>query len=195
MLKKITTQLLCLLLIAASCRAQEKKVGGILPRAEISDVRRTSDEGLLFVCKIFASKSQVLYLNDVFRKPDPVGQAAPSGLKNAPPSPFSLNGSKLTDITTGTVYENTTALPTAPYFGPMEVLTSIPPGGWIQMAVAFPPLPPPPMKDGKPQPYKLLFEIPHLKARISIKLSSESLPSGQDEVIWKVITKTRRSRP
>ena len=174
MISKISAQLLCVFLLASSCYAQESKPKADVPRAVISDVKTTHDGGLVFACRVFASKTKILYLHGEFVKPVPGGPTDP-GASDPVPLPFSLNGSTLTDLATNKVFANLPSVPSEPFFGPMEILTSVSPGGWIQMGIAFPPLPPPPMKDGKKQPYSLLFSIPSLKIETQLKLDPETL--------------------
>ena len=174
MISKKTAQLLCVLVLAVHGRAEEKNPVEDVPRAVISDVKTTPGGGLLFACRVFASKTKILYLHGEFLKTVPRGPGDPGGIDPVP-LPFSLNGSTLTDLVSGTVFVNLPSIPNEPFFGPMEALTSISPGGWIQLGVAFPPLPPPPVKDGKKQPYQLLFEIPKLKIHSPLKLDPDTL--------------------
>lgn len=74
---------------------------------------------------------------------------------------FSLEGSTLTDAYSNKTYPALSSQPRKPYFGPMSLLSKISRGGWIDMGVAFPAIPPPPPdRDGKAQPYKLLLTLP-----------------------------------
>jgi len=175
MITKRNALLLSAFLCAAPCHGEEPKPVEDIPRAVISDVATTSSGGVLFACRVFASRSKILYLHGEFVKPAADKASNPRD-RDAVPLPFSLNGSTLTDLATGKVYANLPSIPREPYFGPMEILTSISPGGWIQLGVAFPPLPPPPLdKDGKPLPYQLRFEIPKLKISSVVKLDPGSL--------------------
>ena len=174
MTAKISIPLLLVFILVATGRAEEKKLKEDIPRAVISDVKTPPGGGLLFACRVFASKTKILYLHGEFVKTVPGGPMDP-GVSDPVPLPFSLNGSTLTDLSTGKVFANLPSVPSEPFFGPMETLTSISPGGWIQMGIAFPPLPPPPMKDGKKQPYLLMFSIPALKIETQLKLDPETL--------------------
>ena len=74
---------------------------------------------------------------------------------------FTLEGSTLTDLYSNKGYSALTSQPRKPYYGPMTLLSKISRGGWIDMGVAFPAIPPPPPdRDGKAQPYKLLLSLP-----------------------------------
>ena len=131
---------------------------------------------MLFAIRLYASKSEVLYLSEKLTKEQKQTQAKDKEGDDEPaPPPFSLDGSTLTDMLTGQVYPNRSALPTTPFVGPMQILTSVNPGGWIQMGVAFPLPPPPPLKDGKKQPYQLVFRIPKLKIETPIELDPDTL--------------------
>lgn len=159
---------LCLSLIAIPCIAQQSSP----PKAEVAEVGKSPEGGVLFAVRLHASKDKALNLSrrPAQRKPD-----APRQEGDNDPLPFSLAGSTLRDLYTNEVYQSLPSLPATPFFGPMEILTGLNPGGWIQLGVAFPPLPPPPVKDGKKQPYKLLFSIPSLKIQTPLTLDPETL--------------------
>ena len=146
------------------------------PRAEIAVVTKCQSGELLFAVRIHASKTDTLYLGGKFVKPLPGGPTRQGGgLAGSEQLPFSLNGSTLKDLNTGEIYSNLAMLPHEPFYGPMEALTSVLPGGWIQLGIAFPYIPPPPPKDGKKQPYLLLFSIPSLKIETQLKLDPDTM--------------------
>lgn len=143
-----------------------------IPRARVMEVARTPEGGLLVGIWLYASSSKPLNLS---RPPAPIkpGQIRMEG--DTDPLPFTLAGSTLRDLFTEQVYPCLDQIPDKPYLGPMDVTGTLAPGGWMQMGVAFPPIPPPPLKDGKKQPYQLLFAIPQLKIQTKFKLDAETL--------------------
>ena len=56
----------------------------------------------------------------------------------------------------------------------MDLTGEVAPGGWYQLGVAFPAIPPPPDKEGKKQPLLLLFSIPELKIETHLKLDPDT---------------------
>ena len=75
--------------------------------------------------------------------------------------PFSLANSYLVDTYTNEKIAASPHLPRKPYYGPMEIVIGICRGGWLDLGVAFPKPPPPPLdKNGKQQDYKLLLYTP-----------------------------------
>lgn len=146
-----------------------------VPRSVIRKLTRVPSGDWLFTMRVYASKKEVLYLTGPKREPVP-GGPVDDNPEFAVPDPFSLNGSTLTDEFSGKTYANLSMLPSEPFVGPMEILTSINPGGWVQMGLAFPAIPPPPLdKEGKKQPYRLLFSIPKLKIETRLKLDPDTL--------------------
>ena len=169
---------LCSFLLAAPCFAQEKKPEAKpdIPRAVVADVRKTPEGGLLFAVRVFASNSKPLSLSRTAAPHAPLPPNAPPQAGLDDPLPFSIAGSTLRDLNAGQTYTSIPRLPDTPFVGPMEALTTIAPGGWLQLGVAFPPIPlPPPGKDGKKQPYLLLLEIPQLKISTTLKLDPDTL--------------------
>lgn len=142
------------------------------PRAEVSEVKKVPGGGVLFAVRLHASKTKAL---DLSRPPARRKPGATPEEGDNDPLPFSLAESTLVDVYSGKVYKALPLLPMDPYVGPMEVLSGINPGGWIQLGVAFPALPPPPEKDGKKQPYQLVFAVPELKLQTKILLDPETL--------------------
>jgi hypothetical protein len=62
-------------------------------------------------------------------------------------------------------------VPNEPFLGPIDVTGTLAPGGWMQLAVAFPPLPePPPDEKGQKQSYRLHFSVPELKIETLVTL-------------------------
>jgi len=143
-----------------------------VPRARVAEVVKTPDGGLLVGVWLYAPNSKELNL---MRPPAPIkpGQIRVEG--DTDPLPFSLAGSTLQDLYTEQVYVCLDQLPDKPYLGPMDVTGRLAPGGWMQMGIAFPPIPPPPVKDGKKQPYQLLFAIPQLKIQTKFLLDPDTL--------------------
>lgn len=168
---------LFLLVFAAALSAQTPaSVEDTIPQAKVRSVTKIDPGDLLFAIRIYASKSEILYLSEELTKEQKKAQVRDKERDDDPsPPPFSLNGSTLTDVLTGQVYPNRPMLPTTPFVGPMEILTSVNPGGWIQMGIAFPLPPPPPLKDGKTQPYQLVFRVPKLKIETPIELDPDTL--------------------
>jgi hypothetical protein len=143
------------------------------PRARVMDVKEVPSGGLIFALRIHSANKKALELS---RPPKRRNPNLPRELGDDDRQPFSLAGSTLKDLYTDVVYPCSDVLPLKPFLGPMEVTATLAPGGWVQLAVAFPKTPPPPPeKDGKKQPYKLLFEIPELKIRTELKLDPETL--------------------
>jgi len=141
----------------------------------VADVRKTPEGGFLFAVRVFASNSKPLAL---WRPPAPHLPLPPNAPHQAgldDPRPFSIAGSTLKDLTVDKLYTSLPRLPATPFVGPMEVTSDIAPGGWIQLGVAFPPIPPPPDINGKKQPYQLVFEIPHLKIITQLNLDPDTL--------------------
>jgi len=168
---------LFLLVLAAGLSAQTPTpVEDTIPRATVKSVTKVDPGDLLFAIRIYASKSEILYLSEKLTKEQKKAQVRDKERDDDPsPPPFNLNGSTLTDVLTGQVYPNRPTLPSTPFVGPMEILTSVNPGGWIQMGIAFPLPPPPPLKDGKKQPYQLVFRVPKLKIETPIELDPDTL--------------------
>lgn len=165
-----------LFLVPVSVLPAQTPVEDVTPRAALRSVTKVEPGDLLFAIRLHASKSKALYLSEEPTEEQRKMQARDRETNDEPaPFPFSLNGSTLTDMLTGQVYPNRPALPTTPFVGPMEVLTSVSPGGWIQMGIAFPLPPPPPLKDGKKQPYQLVFRVPKLKIETPIELDPDTL--------------------
>ncbi len=66
------------------------------------------------------------------------------------PRAFSLASARLVDEATRQEFAALSTLPSKPYFGPNAMMTTLGPGGWIQMAVCFKAPPPLPTgEDGK----------------------------------------------
>ena len=143
-----------------------------VPKATIAKVKTVPGGGLIFAIRLYAPNTKSLNLS---RPPIKIVRDGPPQMGDDDPRPFTLAGSTLRDLESNTVYNCLDLLPDEPYFGPMEVLTAINPGGWLQLGIAFPPLPPPFERNGKKLPYQLLFEIPELKIRTVIKLDPETL--------------------
>ena len=172
-----TALVLCAVLLAAPCFAQEKtpEAKPDIPRAVVADVKKTPEGGLLFAVRVFASNSKPLSLS---RPPAPHAPLPPNAPKQAgldDPRPFTIAGSTLRDLSVDKLYTSLPRLPARPFVGPMEVTADLAPGGWIQLGVAFPPIPPPPYINGKKQSYQLLFEIPHLKISARVNLDPDTL--------------------
>ena len=166
-------------MIATPCFAKEKKQekDPFNPRTVVAEVNKTPDGELLFSIRVFASKSKPLILSGPVVPHAPLPPNSPQLAGLADPLPFSIAGSTLKDLSAdGQTYTSLPKLPTTPFVGPMEILTTISPGGWIQLGLAFPPIPPPPIgKDGKKQPYLLLLEIPKLKLSTTLTLDPDTL--------------------
>ncbi len=159
-------------IVLAPCSAGQPKPEEDLPRAVISEVKKTTERGMLFAVRLYASKTKDLNLQRQRprRNPD-----APKEIGDDDPLSFSLAGSTLQDVYSGKVYPCLPILPQNPFVGPMEVTAAIRAGGWLQLGVAFPPIPPPPDKDGRKQPYQLVFEIAELKIRTLVSLDPSTL--------------------
>lgn len=143
-----------------------------VPKARISDVKKLDDGGFLFAVRLFASSSEPLKLSGT-AKPEQGSADDPN------PAPFSLAGSTLKDLYSEKVYSALGSVPGGPgkpYFGPIQTTTTLAPGGWTQLGVAFPPLPEPPLDNkGNPQPYLLLFSVPELKISSRVTLDPKTL--------------------
>lgn len=175
---KFILPLLGLLAFSYSGWSQQPSPTPDVPKANIFEVKTLPTGGLLFAVRLFASQSKPLNL---FRPPPRSipGQPKLEGAND--PRPFSLDGSTLQDLYTQKIYPNLSNLPSNPYVGPMDVTATVAPGGWYQLGLAFPPIPAPPEKNGKKQPYELLFSIPELKIETRLTLDPETMAplSGQ----------------
>jgi hypothetical protein len=77
--------------------------------------------------------------------------------------PFSLADSYLLDSYTQAKIPARNEVPNKPYFGPckLDFTVNLDKGGWMQLGVAFPAPPAPPLApDGKKQDYKLVLYLP-----------------------------------
>lgn len=80
------------------------------------------------------------------------------------PTPLMLTKAILVDQQTDAKYSAQPDVPSAPFFGPNMIMTNLRPGGWIQLAVAFP-APPSPAADanGKVPAQKVSIAFPMAK--------------------------------
>lgn len=152
---------------------QEAQPTPELPQARVTAIQVLPDGGLLFAVQLRATSSAPLALS---RPPAPIpnGQARVEG--DDDPRPFSLAASTLTDLDTEQVLRPLQLLPRKPFVGPMETTSTLAPGGWTQMGVAFPPLPPPRRNEqtGVAEPYRLMFRIPELQIETPLTLDPET---------------------
>jgi hypothetical protein len=161
--------LLCLL-AAPLVRAQTPSPSPTpdTPEAKVSDVKKLTSGALLFAVRLYAPLSKPLTLT---RPPAKIPPGQPRQLGDDDPLPFSLAQSTLKDLYTETIYNPSPTVPNEPFLGPIDVTGTLAPGGWMQLAVAFPPLPePPPDEKGQKQPYRLLFSVPELKIETLVTL-------------------------
>lgn len=99
--------------------------------------------------------------------PRPVVPGAPVMAGDEVPDPYSLRNAVLTDPATGRKYPALADLPASPFWGPNQLISSIRPGEWVQMAVQFPAPPPPaPGPDGKVPQQRVEILLPHAKEPI-----------------------------
>jgi hypothetical protein len=151
--------------------AQSNPVPGATARIDVTQTQKAPDGGLLLSLQIVAAKSQGL---DLFipAPPRPAGTEPVEG--DDDPLPISLLGSKLTDVATGNVIECLATLPTSPIVGPMEACTSLAPGAWIQMGVAFPQIPPVKSQSGEAEIQTFKLFVPALKLETTFKVNPET---------------------
>jgi hypothetical protein len=154
---------------AMAALAQQPSPAPDIPKAKITLVKKLPDSGFLLAVKLYASPSKPLILSHSSNAKNPDGSLGENII------PFSLAASTMKDLYSGTVYRALRDVPREPYVGPIDSVMGVAPGGWIQLGVAFPPIPPPPDKDGKKQPYQLLFSVPELKIETSILLDPQTL--------------------
>jgi hypothetical protein len=144
-----------------------------VPRAKVSEVRKLPTGAFLFAVRLYASASKPLTL---MRPPAKIPPGQPRQEGDNDPLPFSLAGSTLKDLITGEVYNAYPMVPNEPYLGPIDITGVLAPGGWMQLGVAFPPIPePPPDEKGQKQPYRLLFSVPELKIESLVTLDPVTL--------------------
>ena len=125
-------------------------------RLSVSNIGHADDGQLVLCVRIHAKATEDLSLFGEREKPGP-NQVA--GMM--PFLPFSLASSYLVDTYTNEKIETSPHLPRKPYYGPMEVVMGVCRNGWLELGVAFPKPPPPPLdKYGNPQPYKLMLHTP-----------------------------------
>jgi hypothetical protein len=164
----------CLLLcLSANGQTPSPSPTPDVPRAKVSEVRKLPTGAFLFAVRLYASPSKPLKL---MRPPAKIPPGHPRQEGDDDPLPFSLAGSTLKDLITGTVHNAYPLVPNEPYFGPIDVTGNLAPGGWMQLGVAFPPIPePPPDEKGQKQPYRLLFSVPELKIETLVTLDPVTL--------------------
>lgn len=167
---KILVSAFCIFVIAGAGWAQQSQDPTDTPQAKVYEVKKIPDGGFLFAIRLHASKGKPLTLAHW-----PGNGKENSQKPEEDPKPFSLAGSTLRDLNGDKTYTCLPRLPYSPYVGPMEVTSEVPPGGWMQFGVAFPPIPAPPDKDGKKQPYQFIFSVPQLKLETRVTLDPDSL--------------------
>jgi len=92
-------------------------------------------------------------------------------------APFSLWKSHLVDLHTNQVLKPLARRLRRPYFGPPRTLVNLPPHGWIQLGIAFPAPPQPPLgQDGKPQELKFKFVLPKRDLPLTISIPYQAPP-------------------
>lgn len=133
-------------------------------KLQVSDIRRLDDTHVLMVIRLKSTGAEPVAIGELPKEP-PSRPSKPStgGLNDAEelPRPFSLESARLVDETTKQEFTALPSLPSQPFFGPNAMVTTLSPGGWIQMAVHFNAPPPlPPGKDGKRPPQKVTALFP-----------------------------------
>lgn len=125
-------------------------------RISVEHIGHASDGQLVLCVRIFAKTSEDMKLYGEREKP---GQYEAAEMM--PVRAFSLARSYLVDTYTNEKIAALPHLPRLPCYGPMEVVMGISRGGWLDLGVAFPKPPLPPLdKNGKQQDYKLLLYTP-----------------------------------
>lgn len=165
-MKLLSAILLCSIFLvlpaAAVANPPTEAEGSERPRARIAEVKVLPEGALLFAVRIHAPRDKSLRLAGV----TPRGFEAEDDLG---PMPFSLAGSTLSVAHANQVIKPYPTVPQEPYFGPIDYAGDLAPGAWIQLGLAFPPLPDPPKDpDGNALPYEVVFRVPEL--RIETKL-------------------------
>lgn len=139
-------------------------------KLSIANVGHSSDGRLVLGVRIAAKLSEDLTLQGEREKAG-VDQVA----GEMPFQAFTLAGSYLVDSYSNQKIEASPNLPRRPYYGPMEIVMKISKGGWLDLGIAFPKPPPPPLnKDGKPQPYRLMLHTPLDAEPALVTFSTES---------------------
>lgn len=125
-------------------------------RVSVANLGHAGDGELVLCVRIFAKASEDMKLYGDREKAGP-NEAADM----MPVRAFSLASSYLVDTYTNEKIAASPHLPRKPYYGPMDVVMGISKGGWLDLGVAFPKPPVPPLdKNGKQQDYKLLLYTP-----------------------------------
>ena len=130
---------------------------------QVMQVVRVPPNLLLLVVRVNAGAAA--------QKPTPLGNGIPRDASVVDISsgkykeePFSLLGAVLIEQASGSKYPALQSQPSSPYYGPSEIVSQLNPGGWLQMAVAFPaPPPPPPDSNGKVPVQKVYVVFPMAK--------------------------------
>lgn len=133
-------------------------------RFQIMNAQRLDPTHILFTVRVKADRT----IGKSFILVDRPEQAVPAGASAADiesgkyeATPFSFVGSKLTDESTGKVYEALPTVPDQPFVGPNTALTSLNPGGSFQMAVYMNVPPPLPKNaEGVTPPQKVTIQFP-----------------------------------
>lgn len=133
-------------------------------KLQVFDIHRLDETHVLMVIRLKSTATEPLTIGD----PPKDGGTRPikpgkEGLYEADElaRPFSLASARLVDEGTKQAFTALPTLPSQPYYGPNAMVTTLSPGGWIQMAVYFnAPPPPPPGPDGTVPPQKVTALFP-----------------------------------
>lgn len=128
---------------------------------EITKIERVDQNRLLVVIRVQADEKAANPTLLGF----PQTASSPGAVAGADiPDPLSLRGAVLVDDANQKKYSALAELPSKPFYGPNELLTTIRPGEWLQMSVLFPSPPIPAAgSDGKVPMQKVSVFLPHAK--------------------------------
>jgi len=116
----------------------------------VANEKKPGEELLLFAIRLTHAKGGH----------GPIFLGEPSPTDPTRVTPFSLTKATLVDEQRSTRHPALSWLPTTPFFGPESVVTSVHPGQWIGMAVAFPAPPPVTDAQGNPLPQSVTLHLP-----------------------------------
>jgi len=182
-------QIVLSILLTASLFAEEgREVPATWPGVtfQVFDIKRLDDAHVLMVVRLKSdgTSGEPVMIGDLPKGGKRRHAGTPKSAKGAPdedeelPRAFTLTSARMIDETTRKEFSALPSLPSKPYFGPNAMVTTLGPGGWIQMAVCFNAPPPLPAgEDGKRPPQKVTVLFP----RAVKQLSGLVLPAASGE--------------
>jgi hypothetical protein len=149
----------------------------------VFDIKRLDDNHVLMVIRLKSdgAATEPVMIGDLPKEAKPGPAKTQKGALNDDeklPRPFSLTSARMVDETTRLEFAALPSLPPKPYLGPNAMITTLGPGGWIQMAVCFKAPPPLPVgEDGKRPAQKVTVLFP----RAAKALPGLHLPPAAEE--------------